>query len=281
MDQYSYRIGNLLVSNSEGAASLEITLQGLIVEALIPVTVVITGADLSPYLDDSPAPQWVSFTLKKGETLNFKKRKKGLRAYLALRGGIDVPVVLGSKSTFIRGKIGKPLLEGEIIDIEDFPVTSLTNKGPLPEECIPSFGHGDPIRVLMGPQEDYYTPKGIETFLTSFYKITSQADRMAYRTEGPPVEIAKGPGIISEPIPRGAVQIPGDGQPIILLRDAQVTGGYAKIATVIKADMDRLGQMMPGDRIRFQKIKRDEALELLIDGKNRFGAIKKLLANYE
>ena len=281
MDQYSYRIGNLLVSNPEGAASLEITLQGLIIESLIPVTVAITGADLSPYLGDVPVPQWDSFTMEKGETLNFKRRRKGLRAYLAVRGGIDVPVILGSKSTFIRGKIGKPLMEGEIIEIGGFHATSPINKAPLPEEYIPDFRHGDPIRVLMGPQEDYYTPRGIETFLTSFYKITSRADRMAYRTEGPPIEIAKGPGIISEPIPRGSIQVPGDGQPIILLRDAQVTGGYAKIATVIKADMDRLGQMMPGNRIQFQRIKRDEALELLIEGKNRFEAIKKLIANYE
>jgi biotin-dependent carboxylase-like uncharacterized protein len=275
MDQYSYRIGNLLVSNPEDAASFEITVQGLVLEALIPATVAITGADLSPCHGDAPAPQWISFTMEKGETLNFKRRRKGLRAYLAVRGGIDVPVILGSKSTFIRGKIGRPLTEGDIIEIGEFQAISQLNKGSLPENSIPDFGPGGTIRVLMGPQENYYTARGIETFLSSFYTITTQADRMAYRIKGPPIEIVKGPGIISDPIPRGSIQVPGDGQPIILLRDAQVTGGYGKIATVAKADMDRLGQMMPGDRIRFQKISRAEALDLLIEKKNRFEAIKK------
>jgi len=280
MDQYSYRVGNLLLGNPENSASLEITLHGLKIEALIPVTISITGADLGPYLNGDPAPQWTPLIMKKGEIIHFKQRKKGLRAYLAVKGGFDVPEVLGSRSTFIRGKIGNPISEGEIISIGDFGAIKSIKSLALPKLYIPDLNLHDPIQVIMGPQNEYYTLQGIDTFLNASYKVTSQSDRMAYRTEGPPIEIAKDPGIITEPIPRGAIQVPGDGKPIILLWDAQVTGGYAKIATVISADMDRLGQKMPGDTIHFQQVNRDMAIELLFEKKRKIDTIKKLL-NYQ
>jgi len=269
MDQYSYRIGNLLVGNPENLASLEITLQGLKIEATASVTIAITGGDLNPCLNDYSAPQWAPLEMKKGDILHFRWRETGFRAYLAVKGGIDVPVVLGSRSTFLRGKIGTPLKEGAILcagEVEDRkPIKWLG----LSSEYIPDYRRRDPIRILVGPQNEYFTTEGFKTFLTCPYKITSQSDRMAYRMEGPPIEVTKGPGIISEPIARGAIQVPADGQPIILLRDAQVTGGYAKIATVVAADMDPLGQMPPGEFIRFEQIEREEALHLLLESRTR------------
>jgi allophanate hydrolase subunit 2 len=116
------------------------------------------------------------------------------------------------------------------------------------------------IRVILGPQAEAFTAKGVETFLGNEYRISPKSDRQGFRTEGPPVETIRGSDIITDPTPLGAVQVPGDGQPIILLRDGQVTGGYAKIATVISADLDKFGQMSPGDKVRFQAVTREEAL---------------------
>jgi biotin-dependent carboxylase-like uncharacterized protein len=277
MDQRSFAIGNLLLKNPENAGALETTLQGLKLQALTGVIISITGADLDPWLNDQPAPQWTVFSMKGGDVLHFKRRKKGLRAYVAVRGGFDVPLVLGSRATFVSGRIGAILREGETLSICTPDSQAAEDVLTLPREYRPDFDRADPIRVLMGPQEDYFTPLGIGTFLNSTYRITSQCDRQGFRTEGPAIEIAKGPGIISDPIPPGAIQVPGDGKPIILLRDAQVTGGYAKIAVVARVEMDSLGQIMPGDTIRFQCIDRQTALDLLREEAQRLDKVRELL----
>jgi len=277
MDQRSFVIGNLLLQNPENAAALETTLQGLKLQALARVTISITGADLDPWLNDQPAPQWTAFTMKEGDILLFKKRKEGLRAYVAVQGEFDVPKVLGSQSTFLRGRIGTILRKGEILSICPLGSKASENILTLPEEYRPDFNRTDPIRIMMGPQEDHFTPWGIATLLNSTYRISPQSDRQAFRTEGPTIEIAKGPGIITDPIPLGAIQVPGDGKPIILLRDAQVTGGYAKIAMVARVEMDSLGQMMPGDTIHFQCIDRQTAIDLLMEEKRCLDELRGLL----
>jgi len=277
MDQRSFVIGNLLLQNPDNAAALETTLQGLKVQALSSVAISITGADLDPWLNDQPAPQWTALTMKEGEVLHFKKRKKGLRAYVAVQGGFDVPEVLGSRSTFVRGRIGAILREGETLSTCSFDSEVPENILTLPQEHRPDLNRTDPIQLIMGPQEDHFTHRGIATLLNSTYRISPQSDRQAFRTEGPAIEIAKGPGIISDPIPPGGVQVPGDGKPIILLRDAQVTGGYAKIAMVARVEMDSLGQMMPGDTIHFQCIDRQTAVDLLMEAKGRLDELRGLL----
>jgi len=292
MDQRSFVIANLLLRNLDNAAALETTFQGLKLQALNKVTMSIAGADLDPWLNDRPAPQWTAFTMEEGDVLQFKKRKKGLRAYVAVQGGFDVPEVLGSRSTYIRGRIGAPLGVGETLISRPFDpeaaedVLTLPREYrphldrdvlTLPREYRPHLDRADPIRVLMGPQDDYFTPRGIDTFLNSTYRISPQADRQGFRTEGPAIEIAKGPDIISDPIPLGAIQVTGDGRPVILLRDAQATGGYAKIAIVARVEMDSLGQMMPGDTIRFQRIDRQKALDLLYEETRRLTRIRDLL----
>jgi len=277
MDQRSFLIGNLLLRNSNNAAALEATLQGLKLEALTRVTISITGADLDPWLNGQPAPQWTTFTMKEGDVLHFRKRREGFRAYVAVQGGVDVPKVLGSRSTFVRGRIGAILREGKILGICPFDSEASESVLTLPQEYRPDFNRTDPIRLVMGPQEDYFTPRGIATLLNSTYRISPQSDRQAFRTEGPAIEIAKGPGIITDPIPPGAIQVPGDGKPIILLRDSQVTGGYAKIATVARVEMDFLGQVMPGDEIRFQRISRQTSIDLLTEERRRFDELRGLL----
>lgn len=277
MDQRSLVMGNLLVRNPDNAAAVETTLQGLKLQALTTVAISITGADLDPWVNDQPAPQWAGFTMGEGDLLHFKRRKKGFRAYVAVRGGIDVPEVLGSRSTYVRGRIGAFLQSGDVLGICPPNAEAPEYRFALPEEYRPDFNRTDPIQVLMGPQDDCYTPRGIATFLNSTYRITHQADRQALRTEGPLIEIARGPGIITDPIPPGAIQVPGDGKPIVLLRDSQVTGGYAKIAIVARVEMDFLGQLMPGDTIRFQRADREMALNLLREETRRLDEVRGLL----
>jgi allophanate hydrolase subunit 2 len=159
--------------------------------------------------------------------------------------------------------MGTALKKGELI--RSLP---LENQAPqagrhLTDEFQPTLDLTAPIRVLPGPQFDYFTREGQETFTGSIYTISPISDRQGCRTEGPSIERARGPDIITDPIPLGSIQVPGNGLPIILLKDAQVTGGYAKIGLAARVDLDRVGQLSPGDKIRFKWIRREEALELL------------------
>ena len=262
MDQYSFQIGNILVGNPRNAAALETTLQGLKVEFLRKTTIALTGADTSPRLNREKAPLWRSFSVEAGDTLSLGTTRKGLRSYLCIHGGFEVEEVLGSRSTFVRGGIGSVLKKDGILETPEPDDHERYVDRNLPARYIPTFEEEPMIRVLPGPQADHFTDKGLATFYGSTYRLGIYSDRQACRTQGPAIEIEKGPGIITDPIPTGSIQVPGDGLPIILLRDCQITGGYAKIAIVAKVDLDRVGQMRPGDKIRFKKIDRAAALGL-------------------
>ncbi len=263
MDETSLRLANLLLNNSEGAAALETTAMGLTVKALDQALIAVTGADLGIELNGKSASMCTVLQLEVGDVVRFKSKKKGLRSYLAVAGGFDAPVILGSRSVYLRGGVGAALKKGDLI--QSLP---LENQAPqagrsLTDEFQPTLDLTAPIRVLPGPQFDYFTRKGQETFTNSIYCISPISDRQGCRTEGPSIERDRGPDIITDPIPLGSIQVPGDGLPIILLKDAQVTGGYAKIGLVARVDLDRVGQLSPGDKIRFKLIRREEALELL------------------
>jgi len=282
MDQFSYQVGNLLVGNRPGAAGIEVTLMGLVVEALAPAVAAITGADLAAHLNDEPAPQWTAFALDRGDRICFKRRVTGCRTFLAIRGGIDAPMYFGSRSTFARGRMGAPLRAGDVLTVgEEYDgrddEISLPGRS-LAAEFRPSFSGTQQIRVILGPQDDHFTPRGIETFLGSEYRLSPRSDRQGMRTEGPPIQFAKGPDIISDPTPLGAVQVPGDGQPILLHRDGQSTGGYAKIAIAASTDLDRLGRMAPGDWMRFEAVTADEARTLALHDQERMKAIARSIA---
>ena len=263
MDETSLRLANLLLNNSEGAAALETTAMGLTLKSLDQAFIAVTGADLGLELNGKSAPMWTVLQLEVGDVVRFKGKKKGLRSYLAVAGGFDAPVILGSRSVYLRGGMGTALKKGELI--RSLP---LENQAPqagrrLTDEFQPTLDLTAPIRVLPGPQFDYFTREGQETFRGSIYTISPISDRQGCRTEGPSIERARGPDIITDPIPLGSIQVPGNGLPIILLKDAQVTGGYAKIGLAARVDLDRVGQLSPGDKIRFKWIRREEALELL------------------
>jgi len=281
MDRRSLRIGNLLVGNEENEAGLEITMYGLELKAVSDVVVTITGGDLAPYLDGNRIPMWQPFRVSKEEVIHFKTLKSGCRAYLTVTGGIDVPIIMGSRSTYVRGGFGglngRALKKGDIIEInktkKDF-LRILARK--LPEELIPKFHKGIIVRVIMGPQEEKFTKNGLSTFLSSEYTISSRSDRMGYRLKGPRIESTEY-NIISDAIVRGAIQVSGDGMPIILMADTGTAGGYAKIATVISPDIDILGQSEPGNMVRFLKISIEDAHNILRNYEGRFKKLKEIL----
>ena len=261
-DRFSARVANSLVGNSPDAALLEITLFRLEILALNDLAIAVTGGNLSPRVNGNPLPMWQNYFVKKGDRVAFRARKQGFRAYLAVQGGFSGRKFLGSRSVFVRGLMGSILKAGEILGTESTGVKPTPPKS-LAKEMIPPYPADNLLRVILGPQEDRFTPKGIETFLCSEYRVSPQSDRMGYRLQGPAVEHSQGADIISEPIARGAIQVPGDGLPILLLWDGQVSGGYTKIANVISADLDRAARIMPGESLRFRAVTLKEAHELL------------------
>lgn len=252
MDKRALKAANLLVGNAEHEPGLEVTLQGLEMVALEPLLVAVTGADLQFSINSEYYPPWRSFPLTGGDVVHFKRRKCGLRAYLAVRGGFQALTFMGSSSVFERGSMGTPLRKDEILEVGDAPSVSL-HEMRIPEGLLPEPSNRISIRVIVGPQIEAFTPQGVENFQSSTYRITPQSDRMAYRLDGPLISHRGRADIISDPVVPGSIQVPSDGRPIILMVDAQVTGGYAKIATAISADLGLLAQALPGDTIRFEE----------------------------
>ena len=229
VDPFSLRVGNLLVGNKEDEASLEITIIGPKVVALIDTLIAITGADLQPKVNEIPLEMWRSQLLKKGDILSFKGPKSGCRAYLAIGGGISVQSIMGSKSTNLAAQFGglegRPLRKGDIIS-SDSPARYLKAVGrSLDKALIPSYAKGQVLRVISGPQDNHFSTKAKEIFLGSPFRVTPQSDRTGIRLAGPHIEAKKNlkESIISEGVVPGTIQIPGDAQPIIILVET-VTG---------------------------------------------------------
>jgi len=268
MDTFALRVANLLVGNPEGAAGLEMTLAGLQVRILADTVFAVTGADMRPRLDDRLVPMWRAVAAPKGATLSLGAARAGARAYLAVAGGIDVPVVLGSRSTYLRSRLGgldgRPLQAGDVLRVQGIVPPSTIEGRRIAPRLIPRRGGSQTVRVVLGPQDDRFTREGIRTFLSSVYAVAAQSDRMGYRFEGPRIQHKVSADLVSDGSPHGAVQVPGDGTPIVLLADRGTAGGYTKIATVITVDLARLAQACPGDRILFQAVSVEEARAALV-----------------
>jgi len=276
MDGYAFTVANLLVGNNEWDACLEISLLGPCLRVLGDTVVAVTGADLNPTVNDKPLSMWEAARVRCGDIISFGEPGTGCRSYLAIAGGIDVPEVMGSRSTYVRSRLGgldgRPIRSGDSLHTGGSrPV--LTAK--LPRQYIPELMAENTLRVILGPQHDRFTEKGIHTFLSSEYTVTAQADRMGCRLEGPPIEHIHGADIVSDGIPPGAVQVPADGLPIVLLADRQTTGGYTKIATVSTIDLSKVAQAQLGDRVRFSEITRSEAHRLLSEYRDTVNDIKR------
>ncbi len=267
-DSYACRIGNLLVGNLESAAVVEITLMGFQARFRREAVVAVTGADLGACLNGAPLPLWTASRVGPGDILAVKAPVCGCRAYLAVGGGISVPAVMGSRATNTGARFGgldgRALVAGDVLP-GTRPQAHLHCTGrTIPAALKPAYTSEWVLRVIPGPQADQFTRAGRALFYEAVYTVSQKSDRTGVRLDGPALE--KRPGapdsILSEGIVAGAIQVPGDGRPIILLNET-VTGGYRKIAVVAAADLPLLGQLAPGDTVRFQEMDIPAAVGLL------------------
>lgn len=263
MDRASFVLANRLVGNPDGAAALECTVMGPRLATDGPCVVAVTGAAAPVTINDTEAPRWATLRLAPGDTLRIGPARAGVRAYVAFGGGIEVPPVLGSRATYLRGRLGG--VEGRALRRDDTLALGATPAGPprrVRPGAVPAWTGDVVLRVVLGPQADRFTAEGIATFLGHPYEMLPQSDRMGARLRGPRIAHTRGHDIVSDGIALGAIQVPGDGQPIVLLVDRQSTGGYTKIATVCSFDIDRLAQVKPGQPVRFAAIEVAEAHRL-------------------
>ena len=268
MDVRSFRIANLLLDNPENEPVLEFTLIGPTLEFTSATIIAITGGDFQPTVNDEPVPMYTALYMNKGDILKFKSARTGSRGYIAFSSYLEVPVVMGSRCTNLKSKIGgfkgRKLQEGDYMNFRikrRYLPFFLSRKLELDD--VNEFEKDETVlRVVMGPQDDRFSKQGIETFLNSEYTVTSDFDRMGCRLEGPYIAAKESSDIISDGIAFGSIQVPAHGKPIILLADRQTTGGYAKIATVASVDIPKLVQRKTDHKIRFQPITVQEAQEL-------------------
>lgn len=277
MDDYNYRLANILVGNELDEAVLETTYYGPMIKFNEDLNIAITGADMSAKIDGLDAPMFETISVKAGQTLQFGKLKEGIRGYIALGGKIDVPVVNGSKSTHIKTKMGG--IEGRALKAKD-EIKIIKNKNNtmrrIPEKYIPHISKFNILRVVLGPQDDYFTEKGInDLFRSGGYQVTKDFDRMGIRLKGTAIEHKETADIISDGTNFGSIQVPANGQPIILVADRQTTGGYTKIGTVITPDLPKLAQMSFLDKVLFDEISIEEAEKATRDYKTNFEKIKE------
>jgi antagonist of KipI len=255
------------VGNPQAAPALEIVLQGPKLHLLANLVLALTGAEVAAALDGAAVPWYESFVGYRGQVLDIQGVAGGLRSYLTVGGGINVPIVLGSRSTCLvagfGGFHGRALQQGDMLPIGRPAHSPERLRGwAAPEAWRQRYGLPVTLRVVWGPQDDAFTGEGRRTFLESTYEVTPHADRMGCRLDGPRIAHRELADILSDWIPPGGIQVPGDGRPIILLVDRQTTGGYAKIATVIGADIGLVAQCRPGDSVRFRAISQAEAQQV-------------------
>ncbi len=283
LDTYACRLANLLVGNPEDSAVLEVTVVGPQLAFLKGTYVALTGADMEMTLNFKPVECWKSIRVEPGDVLNIQWVRSGCRGYLALTGGIAVPKVMASRSTYVGGKIGgykgRPLKKGDVV--QSGRGFLLTSPRQLPKSLIPRHSDEILLRAVPGPQDDFFD-EGLTTLFESEYSVTNNADRMGYRLQGPPIRhkhnVKK--SIISEPTIPGGIQIPADNQPIILLVE-QTVGGYTKIATVISTDISKIAQNIPGDTIRFQQVDLDTAHAIYMENERMIRQVSNLFSNQQ
>ena len=269
MDRLALAMANRLAGNDPGAAALELTLMGGTFRFEADAIAALAGAEIPASLDGSPIPSGRSFLAPAGAAVALGTARRGVRAYLAVRGGIDVPVQLGSRSTYARagfgGFEGRALRAGDRLPVGEAPGHSSPGASLLPGEVpgLAAPGGTVTLRVIPGPQEELFHPEGLETLHGTTWKVTTQNDRMGYRLDGPPVRLMGAADIVTDAVVPGAVQVSGDGKPMVLMVDCQTTGGYAKPFTVIGPDLRRLAQARAGDGVRFLRCTQAEALAAL------------------
>ncbi|HOA14956.1 MAG TPA: biotin-dependent carboxyltransferase family protein [Bacillota bacterium] len=266
VDAVSLRIANLLVGNGQDAAALETTMGGVELEFLKSTVVAVMGAPGSVTIDGEEVGLGCPVEAKPGSVLKLGGISSGMRQYIAFRGGLDVPVVLGSRSTYLKGALGG--LEGRALKMDD--VLGVLPDGPCKGMCTLVEGFANPslerdgegrclLRVTQGTMDARFLQGEIDRMLGSDYIVSTESDRMGIRLKGYSAKHSRGADILSGGIEPGAVQVPGSGEPIILASDRQTTGGYTKAFSVISADRPKLGQLRPSDIVRFRMVGIDDA----------------------
>lgn len=283
LDGIALQIANLLVDNPEDEAALEITLPGFSAVVRTEAVMAVTGADMGWTINGRPPGRWKSCRVHAGDRIAFKEMNCGCRSYLSIGGGWDVPVLMGSKSTNLSsgfgGFEGRPLRKGDVLRAAS-PSLHLHAAGrKFDGNAVPPYSGYWVMRVVMGPQDDQFGPAAQDLFLHTDFRVSPHSDRTGIRLTGAKIAAHEGAAesILSEGVVAGAVQIPGDGQPIILLGET-VSGGYRKIATVITADLHRLGQVLAGDRLRFEAVTLREARGALRRMEETIGRLRDSLS---
>jgi antagonist of KipI len=266
MDNFSLELANLLAGNSPGTACLEATITGPEIFFTDDTVIAVTGADMQPAVNGKSIPVNSAVPVRQGDRLDFTQLKNGCRTYIAFAGGIDVAPVMGSRSTYLRARVGghqgRAVRKGDELPLGETRGEIRTKK--IPEGVIPHYLPAQTVRVIPGPEIKMFEMAGLQSFLTAEYIVTAQSDRMGYRLSGEVIRHTEGrTGIISAGIAQGTIQVPGDGQPIILMADRQTTGGYTRIACVITVDLTLVAQLKPGDTIRFSETTLDKAQEMI------------------
>lgn len=282
MDDYSLRVANMLVGNDEYEACIESLIIGPTIEFDQRSIIAITGADLGPMLNGISIDMYRSYIVSRGDILSFSGVKNGCRAYIAFGGGIDVPIIMGSKSTYFKGNLGgykgRELRDDDYIKLLKFDgnINSI-----LPKKYVKEYDKEIILRAIRGPQDNMFDSKNIKTFYNSVYNITNECDRMGYRLSGNKINHLDGADIVSDGIAFGAIQIPGHGNPIIMMSDRQTVGGYTKIANVISVDLCKLAQGKPGDKVRFKEVDIYEAHRILKRYEDEIAGIKENIKRFE
>lgn len=256
MDAFALRLANLLAGNAEEAAALEFTLLGPELEFASDTTVAVGGGDFGAL------PLWEPVQVRAGERVKFSAARTGCRGYLAIAGGLDVPVVLGGRGTDLRAALGgfegRALRDGDVLRAGEI-ARRVAGRWHIDERILPAYSAGPTVRVVRGAQADEFG----DTLLTAEFKVTPKSDRMGVRLAGPAVARDNARELVSTTVAPGTVQVPPDGQPIVLMADAQTIGGYPQIAHVVSADLPLVAQLRPGDAMRFREVTLAEAHELV------------------
>ena len=263
MDWFAYQTANSLLDNPPNSASIELGLGEITFRALRNTTIAVTGAGYEVENYIWTFPLWTSFYVRAGWTVRVKKTSGGNWAYISIAGGFDNPIIMNSRSAYLRGGIGSALKSGDVLH-SFTPATDLLKLAArdFPADKFMPYSQKPTIEVIPAPQADWFTTAGIRTFYESEYTLSPSFDRMGYRLQGPPIEKAITKELISEGMTMGSIQIPADGQPIVIMADAPTAGGYPKIANVTRASLPLLAQCEAGvSKIRFRETTVDEARE--------------------
>ncbi len=275
MDQFSFRVGNILVGNRDDTAALEITFAGPVMETTEDAVVAVTGADLSVTLNDTPVPQWVAHRVRAGDRIACGQAERGVRAYFCISGGITIPSLLGSRSTYLLARFGgvegRRIQAGDLLPVGPLrPETDALIGRTIPSRFLPRLQREIEVRIIMGLCSYRLTDDSVEEFLRAKWEVSTEADRVGYRLRGPAFrfkhrEAPFGAGsdvsnVVDVGYPVGSIQVPGGQEAILLMRDAVTGGGYATIGTAIQCDLDLLAQAPPGSKVMFRAVDVDDAM---------------------